>query len=93
MIKKYKAKPYEIEAVQFTGGNIKDISEFMALTEYEEKEDSKGKYMYIATPWQAFALRKDNYVVKDPRDMGRDYYFISIFKPEDFEKMYGEEDE
>jgi len=72
MIKKYHKKPVVVEAIQFTGDNLKECLEFLSpafITEFDEdyKGDPlpKSRYVTIYPPFEEdFRLNIGDYLVK-----------------------------
>ena len=80
MIKKYKTKPVVIEAVKWTGSNIKEVKEFVGK--------NLGAVLVIKTLEGDMRADKGDYIIKGLRG---EFYPC---KPDVFEKKYEEvEDE
>ena len=62
MVKRYKKKPVEIEAIQFTGDNYKEVEEFVGQPLYIS-------YGMVAIPTLEGIMRckVNNYVIKGVR--------------------------
>lgn len=62
MVKRYKKKPVEIEAIQFTGYNYKEVEEFVGQPLYIS-------YEMVAIPTLEGIMRckANNYVIKGVR--------------------------
>ena len=62
MVKRYKKKPVEIEAIQFTGDNYKEVEEFVGQSLYIS-------YGMVAIPTLEGIMRckVNNYVIKGVR--------------------------
>lgn len=86
MIKKYKAKPCEIEAVQWDGSNQKEIIDFVGessiYTIWDNDKDSPYIYMVIRTLEGNMKVSKGDYIIKGLRG---EFYPC---KPDIFEKKY-----
>lgn len=76
---KYRKKPVVIEAVQYTGDNIKDVEDFINNDDILDY-DSTG--VYIHTLEGTMLANKGDYIIK-----GVDGEFYPC-KPEIFEKTY-----
>lgn len=59
MIKKYRTKPVEIEAVQWTGENAKEIKEFSELVDIEKLK--LGEYICITKEGEVFICSSETF--------------------------------
>lgn len=75
MIKKYVKKPIEVEAVQWTGDNTKEIQEFI------EYDDEKTVPIIIKWKWCGSI---GDFIIKDESSR------IHCCKPDVFKKTYEE---
>lgn len=90
MIKKYKTKPCEIEAVQYDGSNQKEIMDFVgeSLIYYSLNldipwnDDKSYVYMAVMTLEGRMRISKGDYIIKGLRG---EFYPC---KPDVFEKKY-----
>jgi hypothetical protein len=82
---KYAKKPVVIEAMQWTGDNSLDMSEFVRDT--ERKYEFKGDALFIHTLEGSMRASKGDYIIK-----GVEGEFYPC-KPEIFEKTYADESE
>lgn len=87
MVKKYKTKPCEIEAIQWTGENLEEIEEFAKDgIEYNEVKDGGGKIIayeiYVLTLEGTMFANQGDYIIKGLRG---EFYPC---KPDVFNKKY-----
>ena len=87
MIKKYRSKPCEIEAIQWTGENLEEIENFAkGRVEYDEIRDGYGQMigyaMLLQTLDGTMFTNYGDYIIKDFRG---EFYPC---KPDVFEKKY-----
>lgn len=92
MIKKYKTKPCEIEAVQWDGSNQKEIMDFVGEsliynifnfdTTWDNDKDSPYVYMAIRTLEGNMKVSEGDYIIKGLRG---EFYPC---KPDVFERKY-----
>lgn len=87
MVKKYKTKPCEIEAIQWTGENLEEIEEFAKDgIEYNEVKDGCGKIIayeiYVLTLEGTMFVNQGDYIIKGLRG---EFYPC---KPDVFNKKY-----
>jgi hypothetical protein len=78
---KYKARPVIIEAVQWTGENHNEISEFLGR-EMEESHDCYGVTFTIGTIEGTLIARVGDYIIKGTKG---EYYPC---KPDIFKEKY-----
>jgi len=93
MIKKYRKKPVEIEAVQWTGKNGAEVEDFIGdylagygndLVYYPKTEQHKNNLMYIRTLEGAMIASVGDYIIKGVQG---EFYPC---KPDIFEQTYDE---
>ena len=75
---KYRKKPVEIEAIQWTGDNLVEISQFMTHGRY----DAATKTIQIETLEGTMAANIGDYIIKGVKD---EFYPC---KPDIFEQTY-----
>jgi hypothetical protein len=74
---KYKKKPVIIEAIQWTGNNVKEVQEFIGNNGYV-----KGDYVDIGTLEGLMAASVGDYIIKGVKNE------IYPCKPDIFEQTY-----
>lgn len=84
MIKKYRKKPVVIEAVQYTGDNMKEIMTFAANSAREIEEDFLGEHITIKTLEGDMKAEKNDYIIKGVKG---EFYPC---KPDIFKQTYEE---
>lgn len=77
----YRLKPYEVEAMQFTGKNIIEILDFLGSNIYYDKEISMYK---VKTANGHMALQRKDYIIID---CGKIYLSPHNIFEQDFEKI------
>lgn len=83
MIKKYRRKPVEVEAVQWDGTNVAWLSILsMGLKKWHPGETGSDTFI-VETTNDFIVVRKGDYIVKD--DKGKIYPCTSDFLQETFE--------
>ena len=95
---KFKKKPIEIEAIQWTGdSSVKDVSEFLGAKNQElENDDYVVKLengignLYIKTSEGLMLANIGDWIIKEPFDKERKYYPC---KEDIFYKTYEKVDE
>ena len=61
MLKKYRTKPHEVEAIQWTGQNTEEVLEFLQDKYYVSYD---GDLVIVTKQGKAIAVKND-YIVKD----------------------------
>lgn len=86
MIKKYKYKPIEINAIQYLGTNIKEIEDFIGciLFRYPDDNNELEGSLGIPTPKGIMKVPVGYYIVKDIKG---EYY---SYDPILFKNIYEE---
>lgn len=82
MIQKYIKKPVVIEAVQYTGLNVREVCDFVNFAIREYLPGSKDSYIMIQTLEGDMKANRGDYIIK-----GVNGEFYSC-KPDIFEKTY-----
>ena len=85
MIKKYKKKPVEIEAIQFTRDNVEEIKEFTegnAINFRTERCINGNSYCEIKILGGTMTATEGDYIIKG---VNSEFYPC---KPDVFEKIY-----
>lgn len=78
MVNRYKTKPCEIEAIQWTGKNEKEILDFLKHKYYISFDGD----LYLVTLENEMKVNFGDYIIKDLRG---DFY---PYKPDVFVKMF-----
>ena len=78
---KFRKKPVEIEAIQFTGWNMRECAEFIG----PDNIDNTLKYPNIITSEGTMRVNEDDWIIEEPFDKARGYYPC---KPDIFELTY-----
>lgn len=92
MIKKYRKKPVVIEAIQWTGNNLKEVIEFIDsefayepnTTYFTNKFSYNGTDLYINTLEGKMKVNQNDYIIKGIKG---EYYPC---KPDIFDETYEE---
>ena len=86
---KYKTKPLEIEAVQWLGGKMSEVTPW--IDEARKKNPFKpgainrvGEYIHLVTPYSSEIVSKYDYIVRDCKGD------LSACKPDVFKATYEE---
>jgi len=77
---KYRKKPVEIEAIIFSGDNMKECLDFIG-----DNYDNTLNYPNIITPEGVMRVNVGDYIIKEPFDKERGFYPC---KPDIFLKTY-----
>ncbi len=85
MIKRYRTKPCEIEAIKFTKDNFEEIQQFTESNAYNLFKDIEGIYFCIISTLEgAMCATEGDYIIKGLRG---EFYPC---KPDVFNKKYEE---
>jgi hypothetical protein len=78
---KFRKKPIEVEAIQFTGDNYKECEDFIG----KHLIDNTLFYPNIVTSEGTMRVNVNDFIIKEPFDKERDCYPC---KPDIFVKTY-----
>ena len=79
MVKKYKRKPFEIEAIQWNGKNEKEVLEFIKIYYYVSFD---GDLVLVSLDGKETTVTIGDYITKDKNGV------YEAYKPEEFTKKY-----
>lgn len=81
---KYRKKPVEVDAVQYTGKNLISIKEWYANCHINKKNPGES-YIYIKTLEGMIKVNVGDWIIKNAAVAGGEFY---VCKPDIFEKTY-----